>query len=528
MEITPGSTNAALVNAGLATGPSNSGAAPAGLSPLPTDIATTVSVATLPPELLRPQVIQAVVLRNTLLPAPNGNDVQRLQTALGFTATQPANPIPTTTTQVATTNLPNLPLLQTGQVQTGQVQSGQLQTGNLTALFRIALQWQGKTFEVISAQPLPPNTPVQIQITPRNELILRSAITTANAALNPELALTTKTSATAPLSQQSPPTLQQRIQQLIQPLVRENLPRQQPLTVLLPALRALIAPELQTKMPATLARAILNLWQSVLSPKQLQQPAALKQAIASSGSFFEANTEAARAVSAENPQAIPQILSTDLKAQIMVLLTLLKSRASTGTTTAQEQIPIADDDTIYQKPMTREGAVPLGANKVELSADALLQQLSKALEAGLSRIHLNQLDSVISRHPAADPTQTVPTWVLELPMQTQRGRDQLAVRIEEHERKQDNKRYKQWLVQLGFDLHELGKLSATLSIVEHSVAATLWAEHAQTHRTVQREMTSLRKDLESVGVNVTEMQCRLGVPPERNGLLSQRLVDTHS
>jgi hypothetical protein len=297
---------------------------------------------------------------------------------------------------------------------------------------------------------------------------------------------------------------------------------------LLPALRALIAPELQTKMPATLARAILNLWQSVLSPKQLQQPAALKQAIASSGSFFEANTEAARAVSAENPQAIPQILSTDLKAQIMVLLTLLKSRASTSTTTAQEQIPIADDDAIYQKPMTREGAVPLGANKVELSADALLQQLSKALEAGLSRIHLNQLDSVISRHPAADPTQTVPTWVLELPMQTQRGRDQLAVRIEEHERKQDNKRYKQWLVQLGFDLHELGKLSATLSIVEHSVAATLWAEHAQTHRTVQREMTSLRKDLESVGVNVTEMQCRLGVPPERNGLLSQRLVDTHS
>lgn len=520
MEITPGSTNAALVNAGLTTGPSNAGSAQAGLSPLSTNITTTVSVATLPPELLRPQVIEAVVLRNTLLPAPNGNDIQRLQTALGFTATQPANPVPAPATQVIATNLPNLPLLQLGQAQANQ-------TGNLTALFRIALQWQGKSFEVISEQPFPPNTPIQIQVTPRNELILRSAIgvgATANVAMNAN----TTPGATA-LSQQSQPTLQQRIQ----PLVRENLPRQQPLTVLLPALRALIAPELQTKMPATLARAILNLWQSVLSPKQLQQPAVLKQAVINSGSFFEANTAAARAASAANPQAIPQILGTDLKAQIMVLLTLLKSRTSssssgTNTTAPPEQIPVADDDAIYQKPMTREGAVPLAANKLELSADALLQQLSKALEAGLSRIHLNQLDTVISRHPSADPTQTVPTWVLELPMQTQRGQDQLAVRVEEHERKHDNKRYKQWLVQLGFDLHELGKLSATLSIVEHSVAATLWAEHAQTHRTVQREMTSLRKGLESVGVNVTEMQCRHGVPPERNGLLSQRLVDTHS
>jgi hypothetical protein len=393
-------------------------------------------------------------------------------------------------------------------------------------MFRVALQWQGKTFEVLSPQPLPVATPIKIQVNNRNELILRDiappAATTA----------TSRTNATAPLPQEMPLlNIRQQALRDVPPLVRENLPRQQPLTTLLPVLRALLAPEQQTKMPPALTRAILNLWQSLPLPKQLQQPETLKQLLRNSGSFFEANTASARAVAAENPQALPRVLSTDVKAQITLLLTLLKSRSTAATSAA---VPQADNsiatevDMVYQKPLPRQdNTMSQPLHNPDENAE-LLQQLSKVLEGGLSRIHLHQLDSVVSRHSGPEAIPTVPTWVMELPVRTQHGYDQINVRIEEHAAKEEQQRKKQWLVQLGFDLHELGKFSATLSIIDRSVAATLWAEQERTHRTVQREMATLRTGLESAGVKVTDIQCRHGVPPERSGLILQRLVDTHS
>jgi hypothetical protein len=537
------------------------------------------SVANLPKELLRPQVIEAVVLRNsplastpdqrgstlplnlggTLFAASNAGNANSA-TPTGGTLINPGatNPAPTTTPATgatppgATVPVPlnallraTAPSLGTGATTStvpalpGQAQPAPpntslpllnmplLQNTQSTAantLFRVALQWQGKTFEVVSPQPLPVATPIKIQINNRNELILRDIAPPAAPTA------TARASATAPLPQETPLlNIRQQALRDVPPLVRENLPRQQPLTTLLPVLRALLAPEQQTKMPPALTRAILNLWQSLPLPRQLQQPETLKQVLRNSGSFFEANTASARAVATENPQALPRVLSTDVKSQITLLLTLLKSRSAAASTdaTAAADTPV-EVDMVYQKPLPRQNNTPTQPlHNVDENAE-LLQQLSKVLEGGLSRIHLHQLDSVVSRHTGAEAIPTVPTWVMELPVRTQHGYDQINVRIEEHAAKQEQQRKKQWIVQLGFDLHELGKLSATLSIMDRSVAATLWAEQESTHRTVQREMATLRTGLESVGVNVTEMQCRHGIPPERSGLILQRLVDTHS
>lgn len=585
--------------------PGSSGAGPV-LPDLAASLADIPTVAALPSALLKPQIIEAVVLRNALLtPAtPGGNSQtatptlsqtpasigvnlqQSLQSSTQATllAAVQTNPLtnpqgsPQSTLQgTPQTNVQaQLPLLQTSQSNIS------------TNLFRVVLQWQGQRIELVSPQPLPIETPVQIQITARNEFILRNtafaALTTpqgnaATAAASTQVRLSsqptplagaltsapagaipstashlpltlspaaTETRNVAGVTQPSSPTsaaltsatpsiisLPQRLQQLLTPLVRENLPRQQPLSALIPALRLLIAPTQQSHMPQALARAVLDLWQSLPTPKQLQQPATLKQALSRSGSFFEATVAAARAgqkpESAEAAQlSVPRILGTDLKAQIMVLLTILKSRPVPNAPPT-ETVPLATDlDATYKKPQVHDTNLAMTTGRKEESTDVLLQQLGKMLEAGLSRIHLNQLDSVLSRHPAGDSSTNIPTWVMEMPLQTQHGQQHVSVRIEEHNRKLENKKVKQWQVQLSFDLHELGKLAATLSIIDHSVGATLWAEREQTHHAVQREMKTLRKGLEAVGVNVTELHCRLGTPPERSSLIGCGLVDTHS
>ena len=556
MEIIPGQTKNS--GSGLTLGTP--------IPPTPIEsLATTVSVAGLPPELLRPQVIEAVVMRNSLLPSPTQNAAPL--TPSTNTATTP--PSPNTTAQPVAANLPNLPLLQIAT------------TAPITALVRIALQWQGKTFEVMSPQPQPVGTPLRIQVGERNELLLRSTplaikvaiagresallnISTTTPLVMPAKSATTNgpnpinaASAPAALSQplMSQPTtsqpaamqttLRERVAQILQPLIRENLPRQQPLSDLLPALRALVqSPQIQ-QLPTPVIRAILNLWQTLPKPQQLQQPDTLKQALRNSGHFFEARAQLARTLADTQPDALPRVLGTDLKAQLIVLLTLLRSRAtampSTMTAPSAAATPPSAQQTtqgtatkdaagemVYSKPLNKPNtASTISANSAE-TIDSLLQQLGKTLEGGLSRIHLNQMDSILSRHSGADPAQTTPTWVLDLPVQTSHGQQQVNLRIEEHARQQENATARQWIVQLAFDLHELGKFAANLTIIGHSVAATLWAEHEQTHRTVSREMDTLRAGLESVGVRVTEMQCCLGVPPTRSGLLDQRLVDTHS
>src|SRR5206468_12020784 len=94
---------------------------------------------------------------------------------------------------------------------------------------------------------------------------------------------------------------------------------------------------------------------------------------------------------------------------------------------ARAAIPNTEEDFIYSaKPALQQGAthgVPSGnADHV----DTLLTQLSKLLEAGFARIQLNQLDSASARHVNHETQAPVPTWVLELPLRTPHGVDQIG------------------------------------------------------------------------------------------------------
>lgn len=458
----------------------------------------------LPPELLaKPQIFEAVVLQNTLLPSASAN-------------TGPsAPPLPNTLLSnppLSNQSLLNLPLLIVPKAIS--TTSAQTPPSNL---YRVSVEWQNRIIELISPQPLIAGNRVQLQTTPRGEIVLLAAALAAKAPLSG-----------AGVSAPSQPATRLAIQQQIaQQALREIMPRQQSLTALIPTLQKLFAPAIRQQLPAPIQKALDQLLQSLPKPEQMKTAEGVKRALETSGNFLESRLVRTPNASTESPQ---RVIATDVKAQISTLLELIRRLVPAATIAPRTTPTVDNDELVYtQKPTAHTSAAnnPQPKNEAE-SIDTLLTQLSKLLQAGLARIQVNQLDSFSARHLDTNTAAPTPTWVLELPLRTPFGADQLQVRVEQRQRKRGQQTRAQWNVQIALDLHDLGKLAATLSIVEKNVSATLWAEREMTHRKVQEQIDYLRAGLESVGVNVTEMRCRLGMPPPRKNPLSQRLVDVHT
>ncbi len=480
-------------------------------SALPDSARQLQSTSALPPELLKPQVIEALVLRSTLLPPGSSS---------GNAQAPSTTPLPSTQMQ---------------------------------AQARVELAWQGRVLQLLSAQPLPVGRQVQIQVTARGELKLLSS----QLANNPASPATAR-----PAASTLPPPLQQSL--------RENLPRQRALADMQPLLQRLLNPAQLPKLPPPVAAALKHLAASLPRPQQLQSADGVRQAVARSGNFLEARVTTATASAASQPgvaakpigdlpipagtnakttlptntlptsKAPTPVVDTralltaqatadaaaagDLKGQLLQLVALIRRFAPATPATALETMP----DQLYSaRPAIKPapGAQPDSGER-ELEQ---LQQLSRLLQGGLARIQLNQLDSAASRHVSSGDNQPpVPSWNFELPIQTPRGGDTLQLLIEQQARQNGSVRQMQWRVQLAFDLHELGKLAATLTITGANVAATLWAEQQHTHSVVRAELDHFKAALEGVGVCVTEVQCRLGLPPAQKQRWQQQLVDVRT
>jgi hypothetical protein len=497
----------------------------------------------LPAELLgKPQVIEAVVLRNTLLPSTPNNPQQPASPLLAALAGEPALESPTR--------------------------------------YQVSMQWQGRVLQLVTPQPLPRGTTVQLQINSRGEVLLlppalpgtlagkgatpplqapaagmptgnapavasQSGAAATLAAMTrgaPQATAHAATPAIISLTMTSPQQAAQPAkplppQQTLQQSLREVLPRQESLHTLVPLLQKLIAPRAgASSLPEPIAKQLVQLLKSLPRPEQLQTGPGLKRAVENSGSFLEARLVRGSAPAnpaAPNPEAPGKVLESDIKAQMNALLGAVRRllpavAALPQATEADAETALADELVYNPKQLQRGNPIAQRDDAID-AGDLQLAQLSKLLQSGLARIQLNQLDGAVSRHNNADPQLLAPAWVLELPLANTRGHsDNLQLRIEQRPQQHEARTRVQWNVQIAFDLHELGKIATTLSIVDRNVAATVWAERADTHRSVQEKIDYLRAGLESVGVKVTEMQCRLGMPPARASLISQQLVDLHT
>jgi len=180
---------------------------------------------------------------------------------------------------------------------------------------------------------------------------------------------------------------------------------------------------------------------------------------------------------------------------------------------------------------TEQQAVQSAAREASQNMDIALRQLGRQLLATLAKTQLNQLESLATRATNNPDSPGVSNnWTLEIPILNGRHVDTMELRIdreEEHSEQQDDETSdeKLWTVMLDFDLHTLGKMNIQLKVLGKTVTATIWSELEHTHREVKQQLQDLRDKLSAVGVEVKQVECKLGTPPPRSTLSQRQLVD---
>ena len=392
------------------------------------------------------------------------------------------------------------------------------------------------------------------------------------------------TTATADKPSSNTQTAAQQNRSTIEHSLRQVLPQQQALKLLLPLLQQLTStansPRTNTAFPKELNQQLSALLKQFPTAEQIQQPKALKQSINNSGVFLESkllkvlaqqlaanaankSTTSTPTTNATNNPATA--INQDVKALLLRIIPSIEKAQAENTTSAkpatapqiansllpsssllhsQTSSPqnsseeakaqllgqVAAELNVAPAPTTSEGAA---ASKNQ-NLDVLLRQLSNQLLAGLARTQMNQLETLSARQ-ANTPDAPAPanSWTLELPIIHGKNVDNLELRIDQYdiddkENSDNNAAQKQWTVMLAFDLHSLGKMSVQLKIVGASVSATVWSQLEATHKTVKQEVGELRKNLEKIGVQVKQVDCQLGTPPKTTLPLYKQLVDVHT
>ncbi|MNG19156.1 Flagellar hook-length control protein FliK [compost metagenome] len=83
-----------------------------------------------------------------------------------------------------------------------------------------------------------------------------------------------------------------------------------------------------------------------------------------------------------------------------------------------------------------------------------------------------------------------------------------------------------WRVELAFDMEPLGPLQVQAQLISGSLSSQLWAERPYTASLIESNLTGLRERLLGAGLNVGDLDCHLGTPPQGpQTRLEQRWVD---
>ncbi|MCW2267430.1 flagellar hook-length control protein FliK [Pseudomonas sp. JUb96] len=276
---------------------------------------------------------------------------------------------------------------------------------------------------------------------------------------------------------------------------------------------------------------------SLPDARQLSDPKGLAQALTNSGAFLEAKLLG----------GLGQQLAPDFKAQVVRLVAQLLPGLP-GTSTFN---PAAAASTLAQvmpgmvrnalgmlgqvSPRPHPGSFPLPSRLLKSQdGEADLEHLLRLAAAAISRLQSHQLASL-------EQTGTTPegnlqtTWQLEIPLRS--GQDfiplQFKLQREETPEQQNDPQREQrdplemrWRIELSFDLQPLGPLQVQAQISQGSLSSQLWAELPRTAQLIDSQLGNLRERLLARGLNVTELCCHHGTPPQGpRTRLEQRWVD---
>lgn len=312
--------------------------------------------------------------------------------------------------------------------------------------------------------------------------------------------------------------------------------RQGSLEGLLNALQGLSS-STSSALPSGLQGSIDKLLGALPDMLKLSDPKALAKALEDSGLFFEAKLLSGQT------QALPQDLKANLLRLVAQLLPALPSATASALTSAltgtQSEASLAQALPMMLRNMlggTGQASsklqalnFPLPARLLQnLEADADLETLLRLAAAAISRLQTHQLSSMAQTQVGPEGN-LLTTWQLEIPMRNQQEIVPLQVKLQRDESPKKSAKENSetlWRVELAFDLPPLGPLQVQAQLLRGSFSSQLWAERSTTAELIDRELGHLRERLSATGLDVGELACRQGVPPQgQRTTLEQRWVD---
>jgi hypothetical protein len=351
--------------------------------------------------------------------------------------------------------------------------------------------------------------------------------------------------------------LGQSPQNILAQTLRQQLPQQRTLPPLLANLnwvakQPVQSPAQTTPLPPQVIQIAKTLVESLPTSQQLRDPNQLFKQMHLSGQYLE-HTLQSRAMG--RPHFNPE---QDVRSQLLRLAQALRqatnpstnlSRPATTTPTPTStpvpppsQIPpvttlqssgqgampvphkeaaMAESNTPASRTHT---AQPQAASKASLAmlsdSDFMADDLLQQVDGALARIQSQQLQSL-----QADQ-QGRHVWLMELPVRHEDGIDLFDLRVErDAQHQQQGEQEQGWSLTLAFDLEGLGPIRVKVSLVAEAISATFWTELPETRHLFHEHIEQLRSRLHQSGLEVNELSCQCGIPPEPPAHLEPRLLD---
>jgi hypothetical protein len=272
--------------------------------------------------------------------------------------------------------------------------------------------------------------------------------------------------------------------------------------------------------------------------QQLSTPKGLALALANSGLFLEA-----KLLVGQNPTLTP-----DMKGDLLKLIAQLTPGLPANTNlnaiiaanTLAQALPsfvrsaLGMLGQVSAKPLPTSFPLP---ERLLQSQDGEndLEHLLRLAAAAVSRLQSHQLSS-LEQTGLTDDGRLLNTWQLEIPMrnlqdivplQVKFQREEAPEKEQPHERRDEREPKQQlWRVDLAFDMEPLGPLQIQAQLIKGSLSGQLWAERPYTASLIENNLAGLRERLLASGLNVGDLDCHLGTPPQGpQTRLEQRWVD---
>lgn len=297
-----------------------------------------------------------------------------------------------------------------------------------------------------------------------------------------------------------------------------------------------LAPSDQTSVD--LRSAAARLLAGLPDVQQLSTPKGLAQALGSSGVFLES-----KLLTGQNPTLAP-----DMKGDLLKLVAQLSQGLPANTSlgaiiaanTLAQTMPNFVRNALGMLGQVSAKPSPTGFPLPERQLQGAdgendLEHLLRLAAAAVSRLQSHQLSSLEQTGVTADG-RLMSTWQLEIPMRNMQDIVPLQVKFQREdspEREQPKERREErepkqqlWRVELAFAMEPLGPLQIQAQLIKGSLSSQLWAERPYTASLIESNLAGLRDRLLSAGLNVGDLDCHLGTPPQGpQTRLEQRWVD---